>query len=59
MAGKPLEIEELISNDIVREIEDAQRDERYGFHEAAIYRCNTAKEFCQNLISRLNEIIKK
>lgn len=59
MAEQPFEIEALISRDIIRQIEEAQRDELYGYHEAAIHRCKTAKQFCQSLISRLNDIIKK
>jgi len=59
MAEEPFQIEALISRDIEREIEDAQRDEVNGFHEAAKFRCRTAKQFCESLISRLEEIINK
>jgi len=59
MAEEPFQIEALISRDIEREIESAQRDEVNGFHEAARFRCRTAKHFCENLVSRLEDIISK
>lgn len=54
-----LEIERMICADIDHQLENAQRDERYGYHEAYLYRCKNAKRFCEDLITQLDEIIKE
>lgn len=53
------EIAGLICDDIAKQIEDAERDERFGFHQASLHRCETAKRFCEDLIVQLDEIVKR
>ncbi|GAH03180.1 unnamed protein product, partial [marine sediment metagenome] len=45
------EIAALICTDITQQIEKAERDERFGFHQASLHRCKTARRFCEDLIA--------
>lgn len=52
------DIELLIVSDMGKQLEDAERDHKYGYTEATIHRCKTVRAWCDTLARRLDEVIE-